>query len=123
MPETKLDKRLTDHSDRLDKIEGAILAFRTFSITNETNMTHLTKIVCGNGTPGLDEQARINRNLIDNNGRDINDLRSEVKSLIGQFQPVFIFYKVGVWFGGILGASVIALIWSIITHKVTLGIP
>ena len=124
MPETKLDKRLTDHSDRLDEIEGAIITFRSFTETIAKTSSNLERIVSGiDGQPGLAEQARTNRNMIENHTKELGDLRYEVRELIKQFQPVFIFYKIGVWFVGILGASIIALIWGIITHKVTLGIP
>ena len=119
----KNDKQLSEHSDRLDKIETAIVAFRSFTLTNEQAVSHLTKSVCGNGLPGLDEQARKNKDMIENHTKELNELRVEVRDLIKQFQPVFIFYKVGVWGGTILGASVIALIWGIITHKVSIGVP
>jgi hypothetical protein len=78
-----------------------------------------SKTIYGNGEPGLDEIARSNRAMIMNNATALE----EVKKLVEDFRPVLVFYKVGVWFAGIIGVSVVALIWGIITHTVTLVRP
>ena len=91
-------------------------------ITREVNdmryaIADIKKVVTGNGSGiGLDEQAR-------NNRRDIDRHEAELGKVKELLSPIVIFYKVGVWFASLIGVSVIALIWAIITHEVTIGIP
>ena len=63
----------------------------------------------GNGDVGIDERVR-------NAERDL----AEIKQLAKAIQPMVIFYKVGVWVLTLVGASVIALIWSLITGQIEL---
>jgi len=94
-------------------------------ITREINdmrydLAEMKKVVTGNGSGiGLDEQARNNRRDIDKHEKDLIDTREFVKGL----QPIIIFYKVGVWFAGLIGASIVALIWGLLTGQVVIGTP
>ena len=78
-----------------------------------------SKTIYGNGEPGLDEVARTNRTMILSNSETLKEL----KAFMENFRPVLVFYKVGVWLAGIIGVSIVALIWGIITHSVQLVTP
>lgn len=94
-------------------------------ITREVNdmradLRGMQKIITGNGTGiGLDEQARNNRRDIDKNSAEINELKKFSKEL----QPVILFYRVGVWMASVLGVSILALIWGLLTGQVEILTP
>jgi hypothetical protein len=94
-------------------------------ITREINdmrydLAEMKKVVTGNGSGiGLDEQARNNRRDIERHEKDLVDTKEFVKGL----QPIVVFYKVGVWFAGLIGASIVALIWGLLTGQVVIGTP
>lgn len=76
------------------------------------------KILTGNGdTIGLDELVRTNTGNIERNRKDIDKLLSFVE----QLHPIILFYRVGVWFAGALGLSVLALLWSLITGQISIN--
>lgn len=114
---SKVDKKLDGHSDRLDKIESAIIEFRAIAKTTEK----LSHLVMGNGEPGLDEQARTAEARLKANEKAVNELMQKFDALVPQLQPVIIFYRVGLWMATFLGASVLALIWGLLTGKVEMN--
>ena len=66
----------------------------------------------GNGKPGADEKLRNYDNAI-----------AELLTLSKTLQPMILFYKVGVWGGTIIGASILILIWSLITGQAKIVFP
>jgi len=72
------------------------------------------KSLYGNGDPGLDEIAR---NLTMTSAEQKKTIE-EMKGFIEVVKPMIVFYKVGVWFASIIGVSVIALIWGLITNSI-----
>ena len=71
----------------------------------------------GNGNKGHGELIRDNRAELDRHEQSIKELNEFMKSL----HPIVSFYKVMIYFGSALGLSVIALIWMIITHQVSIN--
>lgn len=83
-------------------------------------LREMKKVITGNGSGiGLDEQARNNRRDIDKNLAEINELKKFSKEL----QPVILFYRVGVWMASVLGVSILALIWALLTGQVEILTP
>lgn len=67
----------------------------------------------------LDEQ--ITRS--NDNTKRIEEITNQVIKLEKSIQPLIFSNKILIWLGGILGASVVALIWMIITGQVALVFP
>lgn len=57
------------------------------------------------------------------NTRRISELADQVIKLEKAIQPLIVTNKILSWLFGILGASVLGLIWSLITGQVTLVVP
>ena len=79
---------------------------------HEKRIYRLERFSFGNGEVGADEQIRKNKEAL-------NDLIIMAREL----RPMVLFYKVGIWAAGILGMSILALIWSLITGQVSLVFP
>jgi len=78
------------------------------------------KTLFGNGEPGMDEQIRTQSSMMEKQVLDIAALKLSVDKLFEKVQPIIMFYKVGIWFAGLLGTSVFLLIWGIIIGKISL---
>ena len=50
-------------------------------------------------------------------------LENDVKQLTGQIAPILFAHKILVWVGGLLGGSVVALIWALIIGTVKIVTP
>jgi len=72
------------------------------------------KSLFGNGEPGLDEITRNLKTTTDTQTKTIE----EMKAFIEVLKPMVVFYKVGVWLAGVIGVSVVALIWGMITDTI-----
>lgn len=72
------------------------------------------KTLFGNGEPGLDEITRNLKATADSQTKTIE----EMKAFIEVLKPMVVFYKVGVWLAGVIGVSVVALIWGMITDTI-----
>jgi hypothetical protein len=59
----------------------------------------------------------------DANTRRIEDITNQLIKLEKSIQPLVFSNKILAWIGVTLGGSVIALIWMVITHQVTLVFP
>ena len=103
------------HSDRIRTIETAITSFEKVAEQTERNR----KEIFGNGTPGQDERIRIEERISVRHEAEIKELRVFIEGI----KPLVVFAKVGVWFGGLIGVSVVALIWSLITGQASVSFP
>ena len=97
------------HSDRIRTMETAVKSFEKVAEQVGKNQRYLF----GNGSVGLDERVRIQESVAIRHEKSFDKLQKFAEDL----QPVVMFYKVGVWFAGILGAAIVALIWSLITGQ------
>ena len=97
------------HSDRIRTMETAVKSFEKVAEQVVKNQKYLF----GNGSMGLDERVRIQESVSIRHERAFDKLQKFTEDL----QPVVLFYKVGIWFAGILGAAIVALIWSLITGQ------
>ena len=90
------------HSDRIRTMETAVKSFEKVAEQVFKNQRELF----GNGEAGLDERVRVQENVSIRQEVEIKEL----KNIASSIQPMVIFFKVGVWFAGIIGVSIIALI-------------
>ena len=60
---------------------------------------------------------------IDNHDNRIADISTQLLILTKSIQPLIATNKVLGWLGGVLGASILVLIWMIIIGQVTLNFP
>ena len=105
-------QRMNDHSKRLKDYESSVKDYSRLALVVE----RLMEKVNGNGKPGMDEQIR-------DNSKEIEAQRKELAALVQlkeTIQPMILFYKIGAWMATALGASILALIWSILTGQVEL---
>ena len=100
------------HSDRIRTMETAVKSFEKVAEQVFKNQRYLF----GNGEAGLDERVRVQENVSIRQEAEIKEL----KNIANSIQPMVIFFKVGIWFAGIIGVSIIALIWSLITGQAEL---
>jgi hypothetical protein len=80
----------------------------------------LEHAIFGDGEIGMDEVVRSTNKLAVQNAEDIKkvfDRIDDFRNGIDEFRPTLAFVKVAMWGGGIIGASIIALIWSLITGR------
>ena len=104
---------------RLIPIEAEIASISDDVKDTAEDVKEIKKIVKGdgNGNKGHGELIRDNRAELDRHEQSIKELNEFMKSL----HPIVSFYKVMIYFGSALGLSVIALIWMIITHQVSIN--
>lgn len=74
----------------------------------EAKQEKYDKTLYGNGEPGMDEVIR-------RHDEEIKAQKKVLDAVHAMIQPMGVFFKVGVWVAGVVGLSVIALIWSLIT--------
>lgn len=89
--------------ETIDKIKSGIISRTDFqSVTNDVK--------------DLDKQMTSQTERID-------ELKTNLDGLKDSMRPLVSFYKVGIWVASVLGVSIIALIWSLITGQAQLVIP
>lgn len=75
----------------------------------------------------FEQQSYSDRQLlkaqVDNHEKEIAELRTQVRKLTDMIRPLIVTNRILTWLGGILMASVVALIWGILTHQVLLIFP
>jgi len=80
----------------------------------------LDKSVNGNGKPGLLDRVLVIEEHNKNHECASVELEKEVEQISEAIPALKLTNKIITWIGALFGASVIALIWAIITHSIEL---
>lgn len=102
----ELYKELHSMKEAQDRHKETIDRWR---VRVETQQNRHILTLYGNGEPGLDERIRDHERRL-----------KEVAEIAKVIQPMILFYKVGVWLAMLMGASVVALVWALITGQAEL---
>lgn len=81
---------------------------------------YLTKVINDLNVKGDERSKAINDMQFRLNSRLCDEHESDLKKIKDDMQWMRPAVKILIWLGGVVGISVVALIWSIITHTVTL---
>lgn len=60
---------------------------------------------------------------VEEHDKDIEKLIVQMNALEKAVTPLIAAHRILVWVASAVGLSIIALIWAIVTHQITLGIP
>ena len=87
-----------------------------------------TQVTCINDNQYRFEKTYVERHaevvtMAEKNKERLDKLEPQVDRLIESIKPWVFQSRIIAWLAGIFGASVIALIWAIITHQVTIAAP
>lgn len=96
MDEVTLDKLYHEFNSFKDTLDR-------WRVRVEARQDKHNKTLYGNGEAGLDERLRNTEKTI-----------AKLEKIAESVQPMVVFYKVGMWIAALVGASLIALIWSLI---------
>ena len=69
------------------------------------------------------ERADNAHSRIDELNKRVDALDAAMKKLTDSIHPLIYTNKILTWLAGVLGVSIVALIWSIITHTLELTVP
>jgi hypothetical protein len=71
----------------------------------------------------VEQKAEAAHNRIDKHDEELEKMKKNIEEMTKAISPLITQSKILAWGASILGASVIALIWGIITHTVVIAIP
>lgn len=108
--------------ERIDQLRGDVAELKDLfrkHVESQTTYERESAIVHAE----LDNKSSAAHRRLDEQEAIIKELSEQVQKLRDAIQPLVFTNKILTWLGLALGGSVLALIWSIVTHQVSLVIP